>query len=124
MERLRLQASIQPASSQRRGTSALDLATLLAGILTIAAARPTEFSDRQQILRSCGDRKVLFSLIWPSHQLRQRNSRYVILESTGVGVTVMERSEPDEAWRTTLPTSDDVLRMPEIGIEIPVAEFY
>jgi len=24
--------------------------------------------------------------------------RYVILESTGVGVTVMERTEPDEAW--------------------------
>jgi Uma2 family endonuclease len=50
--------------------------------------------------------------------------RYVILESTGVGVTVMERSEPDEAWRTTVLTSDDILRMPEIGIEIPVTEFY
>jgi len=50
--------------------------------------------------------------------------RYVILESTGVGVTVMERSEPDEAWRTTVLTGDDILRMPEIDIEIPVAEFY
>jgi Uma2 family endonuclease len=50
--------------------------------------------------------------------------RYVILESTGVGVTVMERAEPAEAWRTTVLTGDDVLRMPEIGIEIPVAEFY
>jgi len=36
----------------------------------------------------------------------------------------MERSEPDEAWRTTVLTGDEVLRMPEIGIEIPVAEFY
>jgi Uma2 family endonuclease len=30
--------------------------------------------------------------------------RYVILESTGVGVTVMERAEPAEAWRTTVLT--------------------
>jgi hypothetical protein len=36
----------------------------------------------------------------------------------------MERAEPAEAWRTTVLTGDDVLRMPEIGIEIPVAEFY
>jgi len=50
--------------------------------------------------------------------------RYVILESTGVGVTVMERSEPGETWRTTVLTGDDILRMPEIGIEIPIAEFY
>jgi len=50
--------------------------------------------------------------------------RYVILESTGIGVTVMERTEADEVWRTTVLTAADVLRMPEIGIEIPVAEFY
>jgi hypothetical protein len=36
----------------------------------------------------------------------------------------MERSGPDEVWRTTVLTSDDILRMPEIGIEIPVAELY
>ena len=50
--------------------------------------------------------------------------RYVILESTSVGLTVMERSGPDEVWRTTVLTTDDTLRMPEIGIEIPVAELY
>jgi Uma2 family endonuclease len=50
--------------------------------------------------------------------------RYVILESGSVGLTVMERAAPDEAWRTTVLTSDDILRMPEIGIEIPAAEFY
>ena len=50
--------------------------------------------------------------------------RYVILESTSIGLTVMERETPDEAWRTTVLTNDDILRMPEIGIEIPVAEFY
>jgi hypothetical protein len=50
--------------------------------------------------------------------------RYVILESPGVGLTVMERSSLDQVWRTTVLTNDDTLRMPEIGIEIPVAEIY
>ena len=50
--------------------------------------------------------------------------RYVILESSSVGLTVMERSSPDQVWQTTVLTNDDTLRMPEIGIEIPVAEIY
>ena len=50
--------------------------------------------------------------------------RYVILESTGVGLTVMERERPDESWRVTTLTNDGILRMPEIGIEIPLAELY
>ena len=37
---------------------------------------------------------------------------------------VMERSGPDQVWQTTILTQDDTLRMPEIGIEIPVAEIY
>ena len=37
---------------------------------------------------------------------------------------VMERSSPDQVWQTTVLTQDDILRMPEIGIEIPVAEIY
>ena len=50
--------------------------------------------------------------------------RYVIVESTSIGLTVMERERSDEAWRTTTLTSGEIFRMPEIGIEIPVAEFY
>ncbi len=50
--------------------------------------------------------------------------RYIILESTSVGLTVMERGRSDEAWRVNTLTGDDILRMPEIGIEIPVAELY
>ena len=41
--------------------------------------------------------------------------RYVILESTGIGLTVMERTEPGEVWRATTLTRDDILGMPEIG---------
>jgi Uma2 family endonuclease len=50
--------------------------------------------------------------------------RYVILESTNIGLTVMERDGPDEVWRVTTLTNDDILRMPEIGIEMPVSELY
>jgi hypothetical protein len=50
--------------------------------------------------------------------------RCVLLESTSVGLTVMERETPDQVWQTTVLTNDDTLRMPEIGIEIPVSEIY
>ena len=50
--------------------------------------------------------------------------RYVIVESSSIGLTVMERSSPDQVWQTTVLTNDDILRLPEIGIEIPIAEIY
>jgi Uma2 family endonuclease len=50
--------------------------------------------------------------------------RYVIVESSGIGLMVLDRQSPDEVWKTTVLTADDTLRMPEIGIEIPVAEIY
>jgi Uma2 family endonuclease len=50
--------------------------------------------------------------------------RYVILESTSVGLTVLERQGAEETWRVVTLTSGDTLRMPEIGIDIPVAELY
>ena len=50
--------------------------------------------------------------------------RYVILESTSVGLTVLERAAPDQVWQTTVLTNDDTLQMPEINIDIPVAEIY
>ncbi|HVY13607.1 MAG TPA: Uma2 family endonuclease [Rhodopila sp.] len=50
--------------------------------------------------------------------------RYVILESSSVDLTVMERETADQTWRTTVLTGEDILRMPEIGIEIPVSEIY
>jgi Uma2 family endonuclease len=50
--------------------------------------------------------------------------RYVILESSSVGLTSMERETEGDAWRATVLTNSDTLRMPEIGIEIPVAAIY
>ena len=50
--------------------------------------------------------------------------RYVIVESNHVGLTVFERTTPDEPWRASTLSNDDILHMPEMGIEVPVAELY
>lgn len=49
--------------------------------------------------------------------------RYVVLQQTHAGATVFRRKGED--WVAEPLSGDDaVLRMPEIGIEIPLAEFY
>ena len=50
--------------------------------------------------------------------------RYMILETTTAGVTVFERPSAETAWTASTLIGDDLLRMPEIKIEIPVAAFY
>jgi Uma2 family endonuclease len=50
--------------------------------------------------------------------------RYVILEHTSVGLVVHSRLNGNDPWIAAPLTDGDILRMPEIGIEIPIAEFY
>jgi hypothetical protein len=50
--------------------------------------------------------------------------RYVLIESTMVGLVVYERESPSEVWRANTLTIEEVLRVAEVGIEIPVAELY
>ena len=50
--------------------------------------------------------------------------RYVIVESASVGLTVYERREAGQKWTGTTLTADDLLLLPEIGVEIRVAELY
>jgi Uma2 family endonuclease len=50
--------------------------------------------------------------------------RYVIVESSFIGLTNLERSSPDQPWQTSVLTGEDILQMPEIDIEIPVAKIY
>ena len=50
--------------------------------------------------------------------------RYVILERRSVGLTVFARADGNDDWTATPLTAGDILRMPEIGIEIPIIEFY
>ena len=79
---------------------------------------------------------VIFEVLSPSsgftdHVVKVREyaevpsiKRYVILDSTAIGLQMLERSSPDQPWLTTALTAADILRLPEIGIEIPVAEIY
>ena len=54
-----------------------------------------------------------------------RTSRcYIIFEHDSVGLTVFTRRREDEDWTATALTIEDILRLPQIAIEIPVAEFY
>ena len=48
--------------------------------------------------------------------------RYVMLEQGAVGATMFERAGPD--WLGRILEAGAVIPMPEIGIEIPLAELY
>ena len=48
--------------------------------------------------------------------------RYVMLEQDQIAATVFERV--GDAWVGGILAADDTIRMPEIGIEIPLAELY
>jgi len=49
---------------------------------------------------------------------------YVILEHSSVGLAVFSRRSEDEDWTARALTIEDTLQIPDIGIEIPVAELY
>jgi Uma2 family endonuclease len=48
--------------------------------------------------------------------------RYIILEQDSVAATVFSRAGDD--WVGHVVTGEAILAMPEIGIEVPLAEFY
>jgi len=50
--------------------------------------------------------------------------RYVILEYASAELTVFTRNAADADWIAIPLAAEDILRMPEIGIEVPVAELY
>ena len=50
--------------------------------------------------------------------------RYSLLEYTSIGLTSFERRTSSDSWVPTALTADDVPRLPEIGIEVPVSAFY
>jgi Uma2 family endonuclease len=50
--------------------------------------------------------------------------RYVILESGSAGATVFERASAEMAWTASTLTGEDLLRMPEIDVAVPIGEFY
>ena len=50
--------------------------------------------------------------------------RYVIIERTDVGLTVLQRADESLPWVISTLTSGDVLEIPEVEIALPVDEIY
>ena len=50
--------------------------------------------------------------------------RYIILEHRSADLLAMSRPHGGADWTATALTAPDTLEMPEIGITVPVAEFY
>jgi Uma2 family endonuclease len=50
--------------------------------------------------------------------------RYIIVEYASAAVTVHARGAAGADWTTTALTADGILPLPEIGIEIPVADVF
>ena len=97
-----------------------------------AAVTCSRVPGRERLLP---DPVVVFEVISPSTQrvdqvlkLREYHAvptikRYVLIEQDGIAVTLHAR-QGDEPWVTRALVQDDILPLPEIGIEIPVAELY
>jgi Uma2 family endonuclease len=93
----------------------------------------TSFPETERL---APDVRVVFEVLSPDAGRRDRIEKvreygavpsilhYVIMESAGVGLLVLYREHGNDAWTALTLTSDDTLSLPEIGVEIPVAEFY
>ena len=80
------------------------------------------------------DPVVIFEVLSPSTAAKDRIvkareyqatpsvKRYVMLEQDRIGATVHIRAQ--DGWSVLVLKDDDILAMPEIGLEIPLAEFY
>ena len=49
---------------------------------------------------------------------------YIILEYAIAGLTVLRRASETEEWTATALLAENILQLPEVGIQVPVAEFY
>jgi Uma2 family endonuclease len=93
----------------------------------------TKFPGTDQL---APDVKVVFEVLSPTSGWTDRIEkvreyaavpsirRYVILETRSAGLLVLNRQNPDDAWTAAALTIEDTLGLHEIGIEIPVSEFY
>ena len=50
--------------------------------------------------------------------------RYAILELTSIAATLLYRASGDAVWSLGTLTGEDALHLPELGIELPMAELY
>lgn len=50
--------------------------------------------------------------------------RYIILEHASAAITAHRRAGGDDPWTTEALTAERTPSMPELGVDVPVAEFY
>ncbi len=93
----------------------------------------TKFLDTERL---APDVRVVFEVLSPTsgrmdriEKVREYASvptmrRYVIVETKFAGLLVLHRQQAEAAWTALTLTGDDTLDLPEIGITVPVAEFY
>jgi Uma2 family endonuclease len=91
-------------------------------------------SDLDQSLKIVRNPVVLFEVLSPStagkdrivkareYQATPSVQRYVMLEQDRIGATVHVRAA--DGWSVIVLKDDDTLAIPEIGLAIPLAEFY
>jgi Uma2 family endonuclease len=87
-----------------RGATVIDRPVTVIEVISEESAR----TDRIEKLRE--------------YQATPSIQRYVIVEQKSVGATVLARD--GDRWIATAATDCDTIPMPEIGIEVPIAEFY
>ena len=91
-------------------------------------------SDVDQRAKVIQDPVVIFEVLSPStagkdrivkareYQATPSVQRYVMLEQDRIGATVHGRAA--DGWSVVVLKEDDTLALPEIGLSIPLAEFY
>lgn len=93
----------------------------------------TKFPDADRL---APDVAVTFEVISPSSGRMDRITkareyaavpsmrRYIIVETEFIGLLTLHRQRASDAWTALTLTGGDTLEMPELGISVPVAEFY
>ncbi len=93
----------------------------------------TKFPETERL---APDVQVVFEVLSPDSGRRDRIEKvreyagvasiryYIIVESAGAGLFVPHRRNGGDAWTALTLTGDDTLSLPEIGVDVPVAEFY
>lgn len=86
--------------------------------------RSTVVRDPVVIFEVLSESTARTDIVTKNHEYAATRSvqRYVILAQDEIGGTMFERVGGD--WVGHVLGADAVLRMPEIGIEVPLAEFY
>ena len=93
-------------------------------VCTPGAARDTVVSDPVVVFEVLSASTASTDRITKNREYQATPSiqRYVMLEQDRIAATVFARAGED--WVGHVLTGDEVLRMPEIGVELPLSELY